>query len=60
MKILNLILLLTSLSVYSHGTALDNINSTFVLIQDKENNVLNIHNHSNELTVTKSINKALP
>ncbi len=59
MKILNLTLLLTSLSVYSHGTALDNINSTFLLIQDKENNVLNIHNHSNELTVTKSIRKAL-
>ncbi len=59
MKILNLILLLTSLSVYSHGTALDNINSTFILIHDKENNVLNIHNHSNKLTVTKSIRKVL-
>ena len=59
MKKITIILYVCALSVFPHGTSLDNLNSTFLIIVDKQKNILNIHNHNDKVTVTRSLNKTL-
>lgn len=59
MKKITFLLFMYTLSVFPHGTSLDNLNSTFLLIVDEQKNILNIHNHNDKVTVTRSLNKTM-